>query len=477
MIIYISCSQDLVRQSGYGFVHYDLSKDGICSAVEAAKELTDTTIDEVNYKSSISHNLKKYITDELDDKESSSPTGGSNGNAPGAWEERVRKDSDLGNHAKSSPSGKPPSGPPSQSQATSSGKFAATQPHGQSAHTGFAHGNNSYGRQDNAAKGGQGNGGRHSNYLYNDQGSRNPNASGNMPSGFSQSMHDTSLNNHSPSVEYHSTLQIQASYPGQAMMNPPPGMMLPPHANNMYPMPQQSMHMQMGNVPPPLVHPGIPPQSVGPTSHQAPAYVPMGSHPMYLAAPAPSSIGSQGSPQMMYAPSPAAHWMTSPQSPSRSLSSDSYVQELGTYFVNNLLSPPQQHGQVSQQHPQGYSGYYHQQSSPLVYSGGPLYPTVMVNPDGSPASAFQASMSHPLMAPPAPQVYGGGDILQRREMAKNSSAVRREGGGTRARSSTTLQSLMTETTRAPTSYGGARGRTNSQGQASDLQHHQDEQHR
>ncbi len=52
---------DVGRQCGYGFVHFDVTQEGVESAVLAAKTLQDTTIEEVNYKSSISHNLSKLI--------------------------------------------------------------------------------------------------------------------------------------------------------------------------------------------------------------------------------------------------------------------------------------------------------------------------------------------------------------------------------------------------------------------------------
>lgn len=49
------------RQSGYGFIHYPISHAGIVSAIRAAEELRDTTIEEVNYKSSLSHKLTVFI--------------------------------------------------------------------------------------------------------------------------------------------------------------------------------------------------------------------------------------------------------------------------------------------------------------------------------------------------------------------------------------------------------------------------------
>eukprot|EP01040_Poterioochromonas_malhamensis_P002156 gene2156-2297_t len=51
----------LNRQSGYGFVHYPITPEGINAAFRAATELQDTTVDEVNYKSSLSHKLAGYI--------------------------------------------------------------------------------------------------------------------------------------------------------------------------------------------------------------------------------------------------------------------------------------------------------------------------------------------------------------------------------------------------------------------------------
>lgn len=52
---------DVGRQCGYGFVHFDVTTEGIQAAVGAAKALQDTTIEDVNYKSSISHNLSKML--------------------------------------------------------------------------------------------------------------------------------------------------------------------------------------------------------------------------------------------------------------------------------------------------------------------------------------------------------------------------------------------------------------------------------
>jgi hypothetical protein len=53
------------RQSGYGFVHYAISGQGIQAAIRAATTLDDITVESVNYKCSLSHNLNKYLTGEL----------------------------------------------------------------------------------------------------------------------------------------------------------------------------------------------------------------------------------------------------------------------------------------------------------------------------------------------------------------------------------------------------------------------------
>lgn len=53
--------QEMGRQSGYGFVYFSIHNDGVRAAVEAAQALTDTTIDEVNYKCSLAHNLMKFL--------------------------------------------------------------------------------------------------------------------------------------------------------------------------------------------------------------------------------------------------------------------------------------------------------------------------------------------------------------------------------------------------------------------------------
>lgn len=53
------------RQSGYGFVHYSITGEGIHAAIRAASTLDDITVESVNYKCSLSHNLNKYLTGEL----------------------------------------------------------------------------------------------------------------------------------------------------------------------------------------------------------------------------------------------------------------------------------------------------------------------------------------------------------------------------------------------------------------------------
>jgi len=56
---------DVRRQSGYGFVHYSITGEGIHAAIRAASSLDDITVESVNYKCSLSHNLNKYLTGEL----------------------------------------------------------------------------------------------------------------------------------------------------------------------------------------------------------------------------------------------------------------------------------------------------------------------------------------------------------------------------------------------------------------------------
>jgi hypothetical protein len=64
-------SQEIPRQSGYGFIHFSTCKqeDGVTAALEAVKYLHDTTISNVHYKSSISHNMNKLILSLNNDQE------------------------------------------------------------------------------------------------------------------------------------------------------------------------------------------------------------------------------------------------------------------------------------------------------------------------------------------------------------------------------------------------------------------------
>lgn len=57
--------QDLNRQSGYGFVHFAITPSGVESAICAASELNDMTVDNINYKCSISHNLNRRLSSNL----------------------------------------------------------------------------------------------------------------------------------------------------------------------------------------------------------------------------------------------------------------------------------------------------------------------------------------------------------------------------------------------------------------------------
>jgi hypothetical protein len=53
--------QGINRQSGYGFIHYPVNREGIIAAMNASKDLQDTTVESVNYKSSLSHKLTTFI--------------------------------------------------------------------------------------------------------------------------------------------------------------------------------------------------------------------------------------------------------------------------------------------------------------------------------------------------------------------------------------------------------------------------------
>jgi len=65
--------KDINRQSGYGFVHYSINPDGVQAAVVAAQNLHDTTIDDVNYKTSISHSLNKFLVEDMGIPQSTLP--------------------------------------------------------------------------------------------------------------------------------------------------------------------------------------------------------------------------------------------------------------------------------------------------------------------------------------------------------------------------------------------------------------------
>lgn len=54
--------KDLNRQSGYGFVHFAITHEGVESAIFAASALNDMTVENINYKCSISHNLSRRLS-------------------------------------------------------------------------------------------------------------------------------------------------------------------------------------------------------------------------------------------------------------------------------------------------------------------------------------------------------------------------------------------------------------------------------
>jgi len=46
-------------------VHYGITQEGVESAISAVKNLEDTTIDEVNYKSSLAHSLNRFLSEDV----------------------------------------------------------------------------------------------------------------------------------------------------------------------------------------------------------------------------------------------------------------------------------------------------------------------------------------------------------------------------------------------------------------------------
>ena len=47
-------------------MHYSVDQDGIRASIRAVQALTDVTVDDVNYKSCLSHNLRRLL-EELGD--------------------------------------------------------------------------------------------------------------------------------------------------------------------------------------------------------------------------------------------------------------------------------------------------------------------------------------------------------------------------------------------------------------------------
>lgn len=109
-VAFVSCAQEVRRQSGYGFVHYSITGEGIHAAIRAASSLDDITVESVNYKCSLSHNLNKYLTGELTMPAEDSQIPGmppqASGNTGGYSEDLGLIDSDY--FFQSSPSPVPP---------------------------------------------------------------------------------------------------------------------------------------------------------------------------------------------------------------------------------------------------------------------------------------------------------------------------------------------------------------------------------
>lgn len=53
--------QDKGVQTGYGFIHYPLTEEGVTSAMEAVKSLHELVLDSVKYSCRVSHALEEYI--------------------------------------------------------------------------------------------------------------------------------------------------------------------------------------------------------------------------------------------------------------------------------------------------------------------------------------------------------------------------------------------------------------------------------
>lgn len=88
------------RQSGYGFVYYSTLPEGVEAAIAASRELADQTIDNVNYKSSLSHNLMKNLQPEVN-SDMENMSNGANRSAP----PRSTAHSHGSAHESSSPTG------------------------------------------------------------------------------------------------------------------------------------------------------------------------------------------------------------------------------------------------------------------------------------------------------------------------------------------------------------------------------------
>lgn len=364
--------RDISRQSGYGFVHYELTKEGVVSAVAAAKELTDTTIDDVNYKSSISHNLKKFIHSELE------------------------------------PTATPPSTTTSSNNNNNNN-------------------NNNVNHVNGIAQNSQNS---NANYLYNNNLNSNNNSNNNTHPPPSSAVVYSTNNNHNNANNANSMqiaqMPMTQMYPNSghpAVMNqvptqmsmmtappmaPPPLPYAPPHHHLMV------APVQVSPVPSPVASyvalpPGVflsappPPPPLPPNNNNNNNGTIMSpSPPVYYATtlnnlpPLPPNTtlnhnnnnhnnnNNNNNGYIMQQPSP----LPSPVSPSRSLSQDSYREEFNRFMVSSLVSP--------------VSYYTHSPattvntSSPLVnLQTAPLFPTVMLSADGSyPMTSPQQTLSN-----------------------------------------------------------------------------------
>lgn len=339
------------KQSGYGFIHFPRDHDGICAAVNAARALTDVTIDEVNIKCSLSHKLNRYITGELGgmnfDMSASAPASGETEVQVLSIEvpQGVSADSVITPTSTRTTHSTPlPPSPVRQHPSSHSSVSHATHLQQSTA---------VYSRSYHP-----------SNYSYQTQPSMQHMVVDSQPEYHRQMATDMAR------------MSLAAPYLAQ---QPPPQQQQQQQAQVHYGhTPSTMVYLDPNTVtsaPPPPPPPPPPHVAISPATQ----YVQVPLQPVYMP---PAQAG--GSPQVMYSTAPSGQpgvppWIPSPATASRSLSisSDSYPADV-TYMVNSILSPstPYYPGSVGSSPALVYStpGLY----SPHVYlqttDGSPLYP-------------------------------------------------------------------------------------------------------